>query len=124
MNKLRIIHELAQQAGYNEEGKLQFKTLAMKALRRIAKELNLIKDTYEIRFNKGGIAVSGDATLHHEQFYLTIGEMGVMWRTCKGLKDYSGGGNRWAIGFGQHQTEQELIASIKYEVNTLQTNPV
>lgn len=128
MNKLRIIHELARQAGYNEQGKAQYKTLAMKLLRRVAKELALPKGTYDLRFNPGGIAVAGDATLHHEKFYLTVNETGVMYRTCKGRKDYTGGANCWAINsfgsrfFRDEMNEIELVSSLRQILSANTTN--
>lgn len=112
MNKLRIITELARQAGYNEEGKAQYKRLALSVLRSIAKELALVKGTYQIRFNPGGIAVAGDAILHHDNFYVICGESGVMFRTCKGQKDYCGGSNRWAYGFGGTICQDQLTCAL------------
>ncbi len=115
-SKLAIITELARAAGYNEEGKAAYKRLALSVLRTVARELNLAKGTYSIRFNPGGIAVAGDAILHHDHFYLTMGETGVMWRTCKGQKDYSGGANRWAWGFGAELSDDELIQQIALQL--------
>jgi hypothetical protein len=99
---------LARLASYNETNKEQFRFAALKYLRRLAKELGLVKGTYSIRFNPGGIAVSGDATLHHDLFYLTIGQMGALWRTCKGQRDYTGGPNQWIGGFGNDLNERDL----------------
>lgn len=113
MNKLRIAVQKARMAGYNEEAKADFKRFSLSLLRSIAKDLQLSKDSYSIRFNAGGIAVSGDAILHSDSFYLKIGEMGVMWRTCKGQKDYTGGPNQWAIGFGPESDQNQLIEQIK-----------
>ncbi len=124
MNKLRIITDLARQAGYNEQGKAQYKTLAMKLLRRIAKELPLVKGSYDIRFNPGGIAVAGEATLHHDKFYLQTSETGIMFRTCKGRKDYCGGGNNWATGFGHELSEAELIAHLRAIILRDRVNPL
>jgi hypothetical protein len=107
---------LARASSYNEETKQIWKKRSMSFLRRIAKELNLTKGDYSIRFNPGGIAVSGDATLHHNSFYLHINDFGGFWRTCEGQKDYTGGSNRtftrdgW---WGQCLTESELIKQIK-----------
>ena len=112
-SKLAIITELARQASYNEEGKAAYKRLALSVLRSIARDLGLPKGSYSIRFNPGGIAVAGDAILHHDQFYLSTGEIGVMWRTCKGQKDYTGGTNRWAHGFGSTLTVDELVEQIR-----------
>ena len=70
----------------------------MTLLRQVAKHLGLPKGTFEVRFNPGGIAVSGDATLHGENIYITLNAdmgLGVLVRTCKGRKDYTGGMNCW-----------------------------
>lgn len=120
-SKLAIITELARAAGYNEQGKAEYKKLALSVLRQIARDLNLAKGTYQIRFNPGGIAVAGDAILHHDRFYLTTGEIGVMWRTCKGQKDYTGGRNRWAVGFGVCVGVDSLVSEI---ARVLECGPV
>lgn len=91
------IVRLAKLAPYSEQHKNRYKLAAMKYLRRLAESLGLEKDTYDIRWNAGGIAVSGDATLHHERFYLQITSTGCMFRTCKGRRDYTGGSNQWVI---------------------------
>jgi len=56
----------------------------------------------DIRFNPGGPAVSGEVTLHTDHVYVQFSgdfhndpSLGVMVRTCKGRKDYSGGANNW-----------------------------
>ena len=54
----------------------------------------------EIRFNPGGSAVCGDAVFHADKFYINISQSGlglpeIMFRTCEGHKDYSGGQNNW-----------------------------
>jgi hypothetical protein len=104
---------LARSAGYNEENKAAFRKQSMASLRVIAKELQLLKGEFSISFNPGGIAVSGDATLHHNSFYLNIGDSGVFWRTCKGQKDYTGGRNRWVVGFGTNTPIDSLIREIQ-----------
>jgi hypothetical protein len=71
----------------------------MKSLRSVAKKLDLAKDEFSVRFNAGGIAGSGEATLHGENIYITVSQlMGrptVMYRSCKGQKDFSGGSNNF-----------------------------
>jgi len=48
------------------------------------------------------IAVSGEVTLHHEQLYVQICQpatgcdSGILIRTCRGRKDYTGGRNHFA----------------------------
>jgi len=86
---------------YDEEQKRRFHSLARSRLKTLATELALPVDTYDIRSNKAGIAVSGEITLHHEQLYLQVGQFGlgsghgILIRTCKGRKDYSGGPNHF-----------------------------
>ena len=88
---------LSRAAPYNEDGKKKFKREAMGFLRRLANDLNLDKNDYDIRFNPGGIGVPGDATLHHERLYVNVGDciggMIGLARSCKGRKDYTGGVN-------------------------------
>lgn len=84
---------------YHSDKKRRFHIAAQTHLRRLVKELGLPKGSYDLRHNQGGIAVSGEITLHHEQFYLQVcqpatgSKNGILLRTCKGLKDYSGGTN-------------------------------
>jgi hypothetical protein len=47
---------------------------AKRLLKIVAKENNCPPETYDLRSNKGGIAVSGEITLHHEKFYIQIYE--------------------------------------------------
>ena len=60
--------------------------------------MGLQKGEHEIRWNPGGIAVSGDHTLHTNWFYLALhdncGFGKFYFRTCKGMKDYTGGPNQ------------------------------
>lgn len=109
MNKLRIAVEKARCSPYNEEAKADYKRFSLNLLKSIAKDLRLAKCDFSIRFNPGGIAVSGDATLHHNLFYLTISECGIMFRSCKGQKDYTGGQNNWAIFAGHPEMDQKQL---------------
>lgn len=107
---------LGRLAPYNEGMKAAFKKESMSFLRSLAKCLQLQKGDYSIRFNPGGIAVSGDATLHHNNFYLTISESGSYWRTCKGQKDYTGGQNIWVAGFGREVSPDCLLNEIAHHL--------
>lgn len=110
---------LAKSAQYNEQAKLAWKKSALSFLRSIAKELQLAKGDYSIRFNAGGIAVSGDAILHHNRFYLHINDFGGYWRTCEGQRDYTGGPNHnFNTGtiYGPNLTKAQLVAEIKESV--------
>lgn len=96
--------------------KKAFHTAARRALNRVAAELGLSKGQYEIRVNKGGIAVSGEVTLHtdpvvrgdinatdwrEDGLYVQVSQscLGkgreVMYRLCKSRADYTGGQNHF-----------------------------
>ena len=87
---------LADWSNAKAAAKAEFKKTAMVELRWLAKALKLPKDSYDLRWNEGGPAVSGEATLHHERLYVQVsrGCMGrgsdVLYRACKGRKDYCG----------------------------------
>lgn len=100
---------LARNSSYNDAVKEGFKKASTKALRQIAKSLNLAPGTYDIRFNAGGIAVSGDAILHHEKFYINLNDGQFYWRTCNGRKDYTGGMNRFIAGVGAGKKTVEQV---------------
>ena len=51
---------------YNEPAKRKFHSQGRAKLQALAKALALPSNTYDIRHNKGGIAVSGEITLHHD----------------------------------------------------------
>lgn len=65
-------------------------------LHSVAKALGMQTKDYDLRSNKGGIAVSGEITLHSDNLYLQLSHscMGrgaqVLFRTCDGRTDYCG----------------------------------
>lgn len=80
--------------GYNEEMKREFKNLSMRIARRLARE---IPGGARASYNAGGIAVSGDITVHGDFVYVSWEADILNWilvRTCKGRKDYTGGRNQ------------------------------
>ncbi len=87
---------------YDAAQKRLFHTTATKRLRRLAAVLGLAPESYDLRSHQGGIAVSGEVTLHHEQVYVQVsqpamgGGMGVLIRACAGRRDYTGGPNNFA----------------------------
>lgn len=91
-----------KEMSYNETNKDQFHRAGKKALKELAVKLALPANGFEVRSNKGGIAVSGEVTLHSESLYVQISDsssgrgLQVLFRTCKGMKDYSGGQNNFA----------------------------
>ncbi len=93
---------LTTNCSYNADAKATFHKVAKKYLRRLATELALPKGSYEVHSNQGGIAVSGEATLHGEHLHLWVsqscfGRDHVVWyRGCQGMKDYTGMTNHTA----------------------------
>ena len=90
---------------YDEQQKRRFHTTARSRLKKLAAELALPQGSYDLRSNKAGIAVSGEITLHHDRAYIQVGQFGlssghgILIRTCKGRKDYTGGANHFvALG--------------------------
>jgi len=94
---LFALYQLAKVSGYNAQNKEIYRREALKQLKKFADTMSLKPETFNVRFNAGGIAVAGEAILHHDKFYLQINEYGVYWRTVKSQKDYLGGPNRWLI---------------------------
>ena len=104
---------------YNGELKAEFHRLAMAALAELEQLLGFKSSNR--RWNAGGIAVSGDACLMgmwsencgvyisiNNDISLPCGDF--MYRSITHLRDFSGGGNRWA-SFGELGT-QGLVEKI------------
>jgi hypothetical protein len=80
--------------------KLKYHALGKRVLKAVAMELGLQSGTYDISSNLGGTAVAGEITLHTNHIYIQLCEscgqgLEVLYRSCKGRKDYSGGRNHW-----------------------------
>lgn len=86
---------------HNPDAKERWHQLARGVAKALAAKLSLNKGEYSIRYNRGGIAVSGETTLHADDIYIQLSvscfgpASGVLYRSCKGQKDYSGGVNRF-----------------------------
>lgn len=86
---------------YDEEHKRRFHATARSRLKKLAAALALPPGTYDIRSNKAGIAISGEITLHHDRVYVQVGQYGlssghgILIRTCKSRKDFTGGLNHF-----------------------------
>lgn len=100
MKKSNLHILLAKDIAYNEPLKDKFHKEGKRVLKAIAKELNFDKKDYSIRSNKGGIAVSGEITLHHEKVYIQIYQSSflygnILYRKCNGQRDFTGEQNRY-----------------------------
>jgi hypothetical protein len=87
---------------YNEAAKTAFHAKARAALKSLARHLHWPEGSYDLRSNRAGPAVSGDITLHGEQLYVQVSQscmgprFGVLFRSCQGSRDYTGGVNNFA----------------------------
>ena len=87
---------------YDAEAKKAFHSEARKALGRLAESLGYERCNFDIRSNPGGVTVSGDVILHSDELYVTVSCGGfshngeIMYRRCKGRRDYTGDRNRYA----------------------------
>lgn len=87
--------------GYDPQAKRVFHREARSALRIAARHLGLGPDEYDLRVNPGGVAVSGEITLHADAIYIQVAlsclgaGREVMFRRCKGRQDYIGECNHY-----------------------------
>jgi hypothetical protein len=94
--------DFRKSVAYDPEAKRLFHSRARSQLRHIATGLGLEPGSYDLRSNQGGIAVSGEITLPGDHLYVQVSQSamghhsGVLFRTCKGRKDYVGGPNNFA----------------------------
>ena len=102
MSRTSTAFDFRKLVAYDAAAKLLFHSRARSQLRRVAMALGLRPRDYDLRSNQGGIAVSGEITLHSDHLYVQVSQSamgyhsGVLFRTCKGRKDYSGGPNNFA----------------------------
>ena len=79
---------------YDEAAKRAFHGEGRRALRRLADALNFEADTYDLRSNRAGAAVSGEITLHGDEVWvrLSLGALGpdheVSFRRVSGRSDH------------------------------------
>jgi hypothetical protein len=102
---------------YNDDAKKVADSKFKKALSKVAKALGLTKEQFDLRFNPGGIAVWGEVTLHTDTVYIQASkghDMGVLVRTCKGRKDYTGGRNNYLPVALLLSNPEEFAQKIRY----------
>jgi hypothetical protein len=102
MPKTSTIFDFGRPVAYDPAAKRLFHSRARSQLRRLATALGLLPGSYDLRSNPAGIAVSGEITLHADRLYVQASQSamgngnGILFRTCKGRKDYVGGPNNFA----------------------------
>ena len=85
---------------YNGERKKLFHAEARRALTALADALGYERGDYDLRSNQGGIAVSGEITLHSDEAYIQVScdcrGGRVLFRRCHNRRDYCGDPNHFA----------------------------
>lgn len=94
--------DFRKSVSYDPDRKRLFHSRTRRQLRQLATALGLASGAYDLRSNQGGIAVSGEVTLHADRLYVqacqpaTGHDTGILFRACEGRKDYVGGRNNFA----------------------------
>jgi hypothetical protein len=110
--------DFRKRVSYDPEAKRLFHMHARRQLRVLAEALGLGAGDYDLRSNEGGIAVSGEVTLHTDRLYVQVSQScmgadaGILFRSCDGRRDYAGGVNNFAPLDLLHRTA-ELARRIK-----------
>jgi hypothetical protein len=94
--------DFRKRVSYDPEAKRLFHTQARRQLLRLAAALGFTACAFDLRSNEGGIAVSGEVTLHADRLYVQVSQpaigcdTGILFRSCEGRRDYIGGVNNFA----------------------------
>jgi hypothetical protein len=113
--------DFRKRVAYDAEAKRRFHRHARAQLVKLAAALGLDSPDFDLRSNEGGIAVSGEITLHTDRLYVqasqpaTGGDTGILFRSCAGRRDYTGGRNNFASLDLLHRPD-ELAALIRRHV--------
>lgn len=96
----RYITIATTSVAYNDAAKREFLRMSEQMAIMLAARMGLNEDQYDVRVNKGGVAVSGEVTLHTDNHYVQFSQSSVnlerfLVRSCKGRKDYTGGKNHF-----------------------------
>lgn len=120
-NVLKTASDINSYSDAGHELKEAFHAQGMAFLRKLAKALGLPPGTYDVRSNKGGMAVSGEVTLHNDDIYIQLSEscmsrgVSVMYRTCNGRKDYCGHQNHFAKmeAFAGAENQAKMVRQLR-----------
>ena len=94
--------DFRRRVSYDPEAKRLFHRHARRQLLALAAALGFAPCAFDLRSNEGGIAVSGEITLHADRLYVqasqpaTGSDTGILFRACDGRRDYTGGVNNFA----------------------------
>ena len=102
MTRTSAPFDFQKRVAYDPDAKRLFHSHARRRLRELAAALDLAPEAYDLRSNQGGIAVSGEITLHADRLYVQVSQpatradTGILFRRCEGRRDYTGGRNHFA----------------------------
>ena len=94
--------DFKKRVAYDAAAKRLFHANARRQLLALAEALGFGIADYDLRSNQGGIAVSGEVTLHADRLYVQASQSamgfdtGILFRSCEGRRDYVGGRNNFA----------------------------
>jgi hypothetical protein len=104
--------DFRKRVSYDPDAKRLFHGQARRRLLELAAALGLTPGAYDLRSNQGGIAVSGEVTLHADRLYVQVSQpatradTGILFRSCEGRRDYVGGRNNFASLDLLHRPEE------------------
>ena len=94
--------DFRKRVAYDPAAKHLLHRHARRRLLELAAALGFTPCSFDLRSNEGGIAVSGEITLHAGRLYVqasqpaTGSDTGILFRSCEGRCDYIGGRNNFA----------------------------
>jgi hypothetical protein len=100
MSKPADAFDFRKPVAHDAVAKRAFHTAAQLQLRRLAHALGLTRSKYDLRLHAGG--VSGEVTLHSDRLYVQVSRpagranAGILFRTCRGRKDFAEDENHYA----------------------------
>ena len=104
--------DFRRSVSYDPDAKQQFHAQARRQLKQLAVVLGLVPSAFDLRSNNGGAAVSGETTMHADRLYVQVSQpalgfdSGILFRTCQGRRDYTGGTNNFASLDLLHRPEE------------------
>jgi hypothetical protein len=97
---------------HDAAAKRAFHTAAQRQLRQVARALGLTRSHYKLRLTAGSSDLSGEIALHSDRLYVQASQpagrinAGILFRTCHGRDDLTGGENHYASLDLLNQPEQ------------------
>jgi hypothetical protein len=102
MSKPAEAFDFRKPVAHDAAARRAFHTAVQRQLRQVAHALGLTRSQYKLRLTDGGSALSGAITLHSDSLYIQASQpsgrinAGILFRTCHGRDDPTGGENHYA----------------------------